>query len=404
MTRPSFARRNISMSKRTKKNDVTRLIVAASEHDPDMLYATRFFAPDAFIFLEERGKRTLVLSDLEIDRARKQAQADEFISYSALEREVQGNQRIAPAYEKVLSHFLRKRGVRSAVVPANFPLGFAQELAASNIQLRTTNGLFWPEREAKTDHELKLMRRGLQIPEAGMARAMEVLKASKPGVGKKLMWSGKTLTSEVLRAEIDSAILRAGGLPANTIVAGGDQACDPHDRGSGPLKANSLIILDIFPRDAKSGYFGDMTRTVVRGRASEAQRRLWETVRDGQARALKKMKPGVDGLRLHNEVKQFFTDRGFPTEVRNGRQVGFFHGTGHGLGLEIHEFPRFQKTVFKVGQVLTVEPGLYYPGIGGARVEDVVGGTKTGARVLLRFEKRLGVLRCSRPPLSGGPY
>jgi Xaa-Pro aminopeptidase len=356
-----------------------------------MLYATRFFAPDAFIFLEERGKRTLVLSDLEIDRARKQAKADEFISYSALEREVQGNQRKAPPYEKVLSHFLRKRGVRSALVPANFPLGFAQELETSKIRLRTTNGLFWPEREAKTEEELKLMRRALQITEAGMARAMEVLSASNPGSGKKLTWSGKTLTSEILRAEIDSAVLRAGGLPANTIVAGGDQACDPHERGSGPLKANSLIILDIFPRDAKSGYFGDMTRTVVRGRASEEQRKLWQTVREGQELALKKMKPGADGLALHNEVKQFFTDGGFPTEVRGGKQVGFFHGTGHGLGLEIHEFPRFQKTVFKVGQVLTVEPGLYYPGLGGVRIEDVAVVTKSGNRLLSRFEKRLEI-------------
>jgi Xaa-Pro aminopeptidase len=379
------------MSKRAKKNEPTRLIVAASEQDPDMLYATRFFAPDPFIFLEERGKRTLVLSDLEIDRARKQANADEFVSYSALEREVQGNQKKAPPYEKVLAHFLRKRGVKSAVVPANFPLGYAEEVEASKIRLRTTNGLFWPEREAKTEEEQKFMRRALQITESGMARAMEVLAASNPGPGKKLTWSGKTLTSEILRAEIDSAILRAGGLPANTIVAGGDQACDPHERGFGPLKANSLIILDIFPRDAKSGYFGDMTRTVVRGRANEEQRKLWETVLEGQELALRKMKPGVDGLSLHNEVKQLFTDRGFPTEVRNGRQVGFFHGTGHGLGLEIHEFPRFQKTVFKPGQALTVEPGLYYPGVGGARIEDVVVVTKSGTRMLSRFEKRLEV-------------
>jgi Xaa-Pro aminopeptidase len=379
------------MTKRRKRTEPTRLIVAASEHDPDMLYATRFFAPDPFIFLEQRGKRTLVLSDLEIDRARKQAQADEFVYYSAFEREVQGKQKKAPGYEKVLSHFLRKRGVRSALVPANFPLGFAQELAAEKINLRPTNGLFWPERETKTDDELKLMRRALQLTEAGMARGVEVLSASKPGPGKKLSWSGRTLTSEILRAEIDSAILRAGGLPANTIVAGGDQACDPHDRGSGPLRADSLIILDIFPRDARSGYFGDMTRTLVRGRASEQQRGLWETVRQGQALALKKMKPGVDGLELHNEVRQFFTERGFPTEVRNGRQVGFFHGTGHGLGLEIHEFPRFQKTIFKPGQVLTVEPGLYYPGVGGVRIEDVVVVTKSGTRMLSRFEKRLEI-------------
>jgi Xaa-Pro aminopeptidase len=379
------------MSKRKKSKNETRLIVAASEHDADMLYATRFFVPDPFIFLEQDGKRTIVLSDLEIDRARKQARADEIVSFSQVEREVQGTQKKAPPFEKVMSHFLRKRGVRSAVVPANFPLGYAEELATQKIRVRATNGLFWPAREAKSEDELRQMRRALAITEKGLARAMEVLAASKTGPGKKLNWSGRTLTSEILRAEIDSAILRAGGLPANTIVAGGDQACDPHERGFGPLKADSLIILDIFPRDATSGYYGDMTRTVVRGRASEEQRRLWETVREGQTLALKKMKPGVDGLKLHTEVKQLFTDRGYPTEVRDGRQVGFFHGTGHGLGLEIHEFPRFQKTVFKPGQVLTVEPGLYYPGIGGARLEDVVVLTKNGTRILSRFEKRLEI-------------
>src|SRR5436190_5161812 len=377
------------MRKKMKKE--TRLIIAASDHDPDMLYATRFFVPDPFIFLQQNGKRTVVLSDLEIDRARKQAKADEIVSFSQIEREVQGRQKKSPPFEKVMSHFLRKRGVRFAVVPANFSLGYAEELATQKIRVRATNGLFWPEREAKSESELQLMRRALAITEKGLARAMEVLAGSTPGAGKKLAWSGKTLTSEILRAEIDSAILRAGGLPANTIVAGGDQACDPHERGSGPLKADSLIILDIFPRDAKSGYFGDMTRTVVRGRASDEQRRLWETVREGQELALRKMKPGVDGLELHNEVKQFFTDRGFPTEVRDGKQVGFFHGTGHGLGLEIHEFPRFQKTVFKVGQVLTVEPGLYYPGLGGVRIEDVAVVTKSGNRLLSRFEKRVEI-------------
>src|SRR6478672_8152159 len=373
------------------KPELARLIVAPSDTDADMLYATRIFIGDPFIFLQQKGKRTLVLSDLEIDRAKKNAKADEFVMFNQLEREVQGKAKKAPPYEKVLAHFLTKRGVKRALVPANFPLSFANEIKRNGIALETSNGLFWPAREKKTAEEIRLLERALRMTETGMKRGMEILKASKPGTGKKLKWSGKTLTSEILRAEIDSAILRAGGVPTNTIVAGGDQACDPHERGFGPLKADSLIILDIFPRDAKTGYYGDMTRTVVRGRASEAQRSLWETVREGQELALKKMKPGVDGLKLHNEVKQFFTDRGFPTEVRKGRQVGFFHGTGHGLGLEIHEFPRFQKTVFKPGQVLTVEPGLYYPGVGGARLEDVVVVTKSGTRMLSRFEKRLEI-------------
>ena len=373
------------------KNKGTRLIVAASETDPDMLYATKFWAPDPFIFLERNGKRTLVLSDLEIDRGRKQAKADEFVIFSRLEHEVQGKSKKAPPYEKVLAHFLRKRGIRSAVVPSNFPLGYAQELAANKIHVQATNGLFWPEREAKSDKEIEMIGRALRITETGLKRAIEVLKASKPGAGKRLRWSGKTLTSEMLRAEIDSAILRAGGIPTGTIVAGGDQACDPHERGFGPLYANSLIILDVFPRDEKTGYFGDLTRTVLRGRAGEAQRNLWDTVKAGQALALKKIKAGVDGVTIHKVIQELFADRGFPTEVRKGRRVGFFHGTGHGLGLEIHEHPRLQKVTLKDRQVLTVEPGLYYPGLGGVRLEDVVVVTKNSCRMLSRFPKQLEV-------------
>jgi Xaa-Pro aminopeptidase len=373
------------------RDKATLLIVAASETDSDMLYATKFFAPDPFIFLQKNGKRTLVLSDLEIDRGRKQAKADEFVMFSQLERETQGKSKKAPPYEKVLAHFLRKRGIRSAIVPSNFALGYAQELTANKIRVRATNGLFWPEREAKSEKEIEMIGRALRITETGLKRAIEVLKASKPGAGKRLRWSGTTLTSEMLRAEIDSTILRAGGIPTGTIVAGGDQACDPHERGFGPLYANSLIVLDVFPRAAKTGYFGDMTRTVLRGRASEDQRKLWETVKAGQALALKKIKAGVDGMAIHKAIQKFFAERGFPTEVRKGRRVGFFHGTGHGLGLEIHEHPRLQKVVLKDRQVLTVEPGLYYPGLGGARQEDVVVVTKSGCRVLSRFPKQLEI-------------
>jgi Xaa-Pro aminopeptidase len=369
-------------------NSETKLIVASSDIDADMLYATKFWAGDPFIFLQQNGKRTVVLTDLEMGRGKRTAKVDEFVSFNQLEREVQGTSKQAPPFEKVMAHFLRERGVKSATVPANFALGYAREL--QDVDLFTSNGLFWPEREAKTDEELKLIGRALRITETGLKRAMEVLKASKPK-GKKLFWSGKPLTSELLRAEIDTTMLRAGGTPTNTIVAGGDQACDPHERGSGPLPANSLIILDIFPRDSRSGYWGDMTRTVVRGRASDAQRKLWQTVLDGQELALREIKDGVDGMKIHKAIQALFNKRGYPTEVRNGVNVGFFHGTGHGLGLEIHEYPRLQKVVLKDRQVLTVEPGLYYPGLGGVRHEDVVVVTRTGSKILSRFPKSLEI-------------
>src|SRR5207244_9883395 len=211
-TTPSGVTRGMSKTK-TKP---ARLIVATSDTDADMLYATKFWAPDPFIFLERNGKRTLVLSDLELDRGRKQANADEFVMFSELEREVQGKSKKAPPYDKVLAHFLKKRAVRSAIVPANFPLGYAEELAANKIRARATNGFFWPEREAKSDKEIEMIGRALRITETGLRRAIEILKASKSGAGKGLRWNSKTLTSEMLRAEIDSTILRAGGVPTGT--------------------------------------------------------------------------------------------------------------------------------------------------------------------------------------------
>ena len=269
------------------KTKPARLIVAASEQDPDMLYATKFWAPDPFIFLQRNGKRTLVLSDLEIDRGRKQADADEFVMFSELERELQGKSKKAPPYEKVLAHFLKKRGVRSATVPANFPLGYAEELAANKIRVRATDGFFWPEREAKSDKEIEMMGRALRITEAGLKRAIEVLKASKPGSGKRLRWNGKTLTSELLRAEIDSAVLRAGGVPTGTIVAGGDQACDPHERGHGPLYADSLIILGRVPARREDRI---LRRYDPHRVAGARERSAAETLGNGESRASPRVK------------------------------------------------------------------------------------------------------------------
>lgn len=362
-----------------------RLIVAASEQCPDMLYATGFFAPDPFLFLEHKGRTSLMLNDLEIDRGRATATVDEIVPYS----EIAASLPVRPGFNEVVVTFLKKKRVRKVSVPSSFPLGVAQALAAAGITLKAVPGLFYKERELKSADEVRQISRALRITEAGMARAMEVLKSATPG--KTLIWAKRPLTSEILRAEIDSAVIRAGGMPAHTIVAGGTQACDPHERGHGPLRPNSLTIIDIFPRDPRTGYYGDMTRTVVRGQATDAQRKLWETVRQGQLLAFKGMKPGADGSSLHCSVKAFFTQNGYPTGQKNGRWTGFFHGTGHGLGLEIHEEPRFAATRFKPGQVITVEPGLYYPEIGGVRIEDVAVITEKGHRILSKFPKQLEI-------------
>jgi Xaa-Pro aminopeptidase len=376
-----------------------RLVIAVSEASADMLYGSRFLAPDPFLLLVQNGRSTILLSDLEVDRGRRQAGVDEVLSlsvYAGENKEALGRE---PAFARVAAHFLKSRRVRRAVVPADFPLGLSRELAREGVEVAPPKaGLFWPQRLHKTPAELAKLRRALEITQIGMTRGLEVLRAAKIAGGKKggahgeLTWGGSVLTSERLRAEIDTAILHQGGAPANTIVAGGEQACDPHERGSGPLRAGELIILDIFPRDTATGYYGDLTRTVVKGRASDAQRALWQTVQEGQRMAIEGTKAGADGKKLHEAVQNFFTQRGFPTEMREGRHVGFFHGTGHGLGLDLHEEPRFQRTRrFEAGMVFTIEPGLYYPGLGGVRIEDVVAVTRNGRELLSNLEQRLEV-------------
>jgi len=285
----------------------------------------------------------------------------------------------------VLAAILRRNGIRSAEVPASFPVGLFRDLRRAGIRLQPAPDPFFPERIKKSPLEIRYLAQALRTAEAGLHRGVEVLRAAKISSRQILRWGGSVLTSERLRIEMESTCLRAGALAKDTIVAGGIQACDPHERGSGPLRAHQAIILDIFPRDPRTGYFGDITRTVVKGRPPEALQQMHATVAQGQQRILRQLRPGLNGQKAQDELRDFFRDRGYPTEIRRRRWTGFFHGVGHGLGLEIHEAPRFAVPKLPAGAVITVEPGLYIPGVGGVRIEDVVYLTGHGQRRLTRF-------------------
>ena len=369
-------------------------MVADSERDANMLYATGLFVPDPFIYLKTRGRPLIVMSDLEINRARAQAPHCRVAALSACQQKLRDQGIKRPSLAHVVRQILREKGVRRATVPDNFPLGLATDLESLGVKVRARPGTFFPEREIKSAAEVRKISAALMMAEVGMAEAMQVLRTAKIGRDRKLIYHNLTLTSEKLRSVIDCAILQASGLAANTIVAGGRQACDPHERGYGPLRAHELIVIDIFPRAQKTGYFGDITRTVVRGHASEAARKLYHTVFQGQKIAFKKIRAGTPTTGVHKAVQQFFEQQGYRTGRRHGRMEGFFHGTGHGLGLEIHEAPRVGATStgrLQPGHVVTVEPGLYYPEIGGVRLEDVALVTTNDARNLTRFEKVLEI-------------
>jgi Xaa-Pro aminopeptidase len=372
----------------------TLLIVADSERDANMLYGVGLFVPDPFIYLKIRGHPLIVMSDLEIDRARTQAPHCRVLSLSRYQQKLRRNGIKSPRFAWVIQQILRERKIRSVTVPENFPLGLATDLKKLGVRVKARAGTFFPEREIKSAVEVKKISAALMMAEVGMAEAMQVLRVSKIGRDRKLLYHNVPLTSEKLRAVIDCAILQASGLAANTIVAGGRQACDPHERGFGPLRAHEPIIIDIFPRSHRTGYFGDITRTIVRGRASEAVRRLYDTVLRGQKIAFKKIRANVRTADIHKAVQEFFEQQGYKTGRHHRRMEGFFHGTGHGLGLEIHESPRVGATSIgklQPGHVVTVEPGLYYPEIGGVRLEDVALVTTNGARNLTRFEKVLEI-------------
>ena len=371
----------------------TLLIVADSEREANMLYATGLFVPDPFIYLNFGGRPLLVMSDLEIDRARAQAPHCRVAALSAYQQKLRRDGVKSPVFAHVIRQILREKKIRRAIVPDNFPLGLARELKELGVKLKPRAGVF-PKREIKCADEVRKISAALTMAEVGMAEGIEVLRRSKIGRNRKLIYHGLPLTSERLRAVIDCAILQACGLAANTIVAGGRQACDPHERGHGPLRANEPIIIDIFPRSQKTGYFGDITRTVVRGRANEAVKKLYDTVLRGQKIGFEKMHANTPTADVHKAVQGFFVQQGYKTGRRNGRMEGFFHGTVHGLGLEIHEAPRLGATSagkLRAGHVVTVEPGLYYPEIGGVRLEDVVLVTGNGAKNLTRFEKGLEI-------------
>jgi Xaa-Pro aminopeptidase len=364
-----------------------RLIHASSEQDADLLWRTEFLVGDPILWWEVDGQTHAVLNALEIDRAKRTARIDRIWTMEEL---LGPKPKSRSAAAQVLA-VVKKFKLKTLEVPENFPVVLVLVLQKNRVKIRVGSSPFFPERMVKTDLEVEKLTGAVRVAEAGLERGLEVLRRAKILRDGSLLWNNAVLTSEILRGEIDATVVKAGGLPAHTIVAGGDQACDPHERGSGPLRAHEAIILDIFPRHAATGYFGDLTRTVVKGRPTEELRRLYATVQQGKAWVMEKMRAGVDGAKLHNELTERFRHFGYPTELRDGRWVGFFHGTGHGLGLEIHEAPRFSAGKLFKGLVITVEPGLYYPGIGGVRLEDVVLVQSKGVKNLTQVPQILEV-------------
>jgi Xaa-Pro aminopeptidase len=369
---------------RELRDDQAILLVSASEGDSNMLYAAGFFVPDPFIFFQHKKTSYVVMSDLEIDRAKKQAHADRVLSLSLYQKKLRKKGIATPATIDVLDLLFRERGIRSLIVPANFSALLADQLRGKGFTVQIKRDPFFAQRETKDADEVRHITESLRVAKLGLEAGIRALKRAKIGRDRYLYLNGSRLTSEALKTVVNTTIMAQGWLPSHTIISSGNQCVDPHHEGTGLIRAHTSIIFDIFPRSQKNGYFGDLSRTLVRGRATDKLKEIYATVQAGQQLGFAMIRDGINGRDIHQKILDLFKGRGFPTGKINGRMQGFFHGTGHGLGLDIHEPPRIApvEATLRTGHVVTVEPGLYYLGVGGVRLEDVVLVTEKGNRNL----------------------
>jgi len=230
----------------------TSLILAASEGDSNMLYATGFFVPDPFIFFEHLGRTHVVMSDLEIDRAKKEANVDSVLSLSDYWRRLK-RQGKATGTGDVLELIFKERGIHTLEVPSNFPVLFADDLRSRRFTVAVKKDPFFDEREKKSPMEVKKIQDSIRVAEIGLEAGIKVLKRARIGKDRYLYLNGRRLTSEAVKTIVNTSIMALGWVPSHTIIAGGDQCCDPHNEGHGPLRAHTSIIFDIFPRSQKTG-------------------------------------------------------------------------------------------------------------------------------------------------------
>jgi len=367
-------------------------LIEADGETADQRYLSGFRAPDPFVTLYT-GETTLLVSALEYGRAARTARAEHVERHSTYDHRANVSEYGSPEGNyRTLAAFLGAHDAESVAVPSDFSVGTADGLRDRGVSVEADrDGVIGSIRAKKLDEEIEHVRATQRANESAMARA-EGLFESATVVDGTLHADGEPLTAERVKREIEIELLGHDCALDETIVACGADAADPHDRGSGPLSAGEAIIVDIFPRSKETGYYADMTRTFCVGEPSETIGRWYDLTHEAQQAALDAIRAGVSGSAVHDAVCDVYEKAGLPTlRADETAETGFIHTTGHGVGLDIHEYPRLSEAdvELEAGNVVTVEPGLYDPEVGGVRIEDLVVVTEDGHENLTEYPKEL---------------
>ena len=369
------------------------LIVADTVRSPELRHEVPLAVPDPFLYAEVGGKRSVVVSSLEAGRIRELGSDVEVLTLEDVGMDdllKRGLDLYAVARELNLIA-CRALGLEGAVTPAGFPLADADHLRANGIELSADQRFFDERRRVKTGHELAGIRRACRAVEAGIAVGVELLRGASRANGL-LELDGEPLTCERIKLEVERAFGEHGAAAEEFIVSHGAQTAVGHDGGSGPIASDDVVLFDLFPRDRESACYSDFTRTFSLGAPSDELAEYHRLAKEALDLAVAAVRPGVKGSDIHRLVCDFFHEHGHKTQLHkeDGEALvdGYFHATGHGVGLEVHERPgvgRVESEPLVAGDVIALEPGLYRNGYGGVRLEDLVLVTEDGAEVLTDF-------------------
>lgn len=384
-----------------EETGVDGYLIDADGESSDQLYLSGFDAPDPFVTLYTSGDDDtdgdgihLLVSGLEYGRAKQESNAETVTRFAAFDYHAKREEYDQEeAFSRVVSEFFAAHDVECVAVPARFPLVRADGLRDLGGDVTAdADDIVTKIRARKTDAEIEKIRAAQAANEAAMSHADGLIREARVDDDGVLHYDDEELTSERVRREIEMELLRRDHALDETIVSCGADAADPHDRGSGPLRAGESIIIDIFPRGKESRYCGDLTRTFVKGEPSAEIQEWYDLTLAANQAALDTIAPGVTGKAVHDAVCDVYEENGEPT-LRSDEEAetGFIHSTGHGVGLDVHEQPTLDPggEELETGHVVTVEPGLYDPAIGGVRIEDLVVVTEDGYENLTTYPKDL---------------